>query len=264
MNSSSKVTSFKSVVTSVVMFVLLTGCATDSARRPIEPATERPLVSIEFDDGWRSAYLLGLPMVERFGWTATQYVITDTAQHNATYGVGAYMSPDEIIDWNERGDVGSHTVTHPHLPKLSEEAVTDQLSASKAYLDGLLEEPTELLAAPYCETDQVVRALAAELYAMTRGCDGRITVSDQFDPHAVSSVVVLHSTSDRQLRDLLKVTKASHGWLVLVWHEITDEPGDYATPPARLRDELALVAKSHIAVVPTAVAFREMRHRSDD
>ncbi|HMT56341.1 MAG TPA: carbohydrate binding domain-containing protein, partial [Candidatus Saccharibacteria bacterium] len=49
---------------------------------PTPPVTStsfsRPLVSIEFDDGWSSAYTNGLPLVESFGWKPTQYVITET------------------------------------------------------------------------------------------------------------------------------------------------------------------------------------------
>jgi peptidoglycan/xylan/chitin deacetylase (PgdA/CDA1 family) len=178
----------------------------------------RPLVSIEFDDGWTSAYQYGLPLVESFGWRPTQYIITDTAVNNANYGNGTYMTPAQIQDWNRRGDVGSHTVSHPSLPSLSTAMMTNELTLSKNYLDGILGEPTKLFVTPYCESNTNVVNVAKTLYQSLRNCQPITNTKANFDRYNLKSFIVLNSTTDAELTAALNAAKASNGWLILVWH----------------------------------------------
>lgn len=229
---------------------------------PAPPATSqpfsRPLVSIEFDDGWTTAYQYGLPLVESFGWRPMQYIITDTAINNANYGTGTYMTPAQIKDWNLRGDIGSHTITHPSLPSLSLTQMTNELTASKSYLDGLLGEPTRLLATPYCESNATVVSVAKTLYQASRNCEAVANTKANFDRYNLNSFIVLNTTSDAELVAQLNAAKASNGWLTLVWHELAgDNKNAWSVSPATLQRQLQLVKNSGITVVTTQQALNE-------
>lgn len=219
----------------------------------------RPLVSIEFDDSWGSAYRLGLPTVETFGWKPTQYVITDTAKNNANYGRGTYMTPAEVQDWNRRGDVGSHGIDHSSLPKLSAQQLKTQLSDSKSYLDALLSQPTTLLATPYCESSQSVVDVAATLYQSLRNCDAGVATKANFDRWNMKSFIVLDSTTDAEIIAALDQAKANNGWLTFVWHEVAgDNVNPWSVSQQTLRRQLQLVKDAGIAVVPTQTALNEV------
>jgi peptidoglycan/xylan/chitin deacetylase (PgdA/CDA1 family) len=223
---------------------------------PSEQAFSKPLVSIEFDDGWGSAYRLGLPAVESYGWKPTQYIITNTAINNSSYGAGTYMTPNEIKDWNRRGDIGSHSVTHAHVPALPTTQITAQLTDSKQYLDTLLGEPTNLYVSPYCESSQTVVDIAKTLYKSVRNCQARANTRANFDRWNLSSFIILNTTTDAEIRAALSDAKASNGWLILVWHEIDgDNKNPWSVSQATLKRQLQIVKESGIEVTTTQSAL---------
>lgn len=225
---------------------------------PTHQPFSRPLVSIEFDDGWNSAYQHGLPLVESFGWRPTQYIITDTAINNANYGNGTYMTPAQIKDWNKRGDIGSHTISHPSLPGLGQAQMSSELTASKNYLDNLLGEPTRLLATPYCESSASVVSVAKTLYQSSRNCEPIANTKANFDRYNLNSFIVLNTTTDAEIISAINQAKASNGWLILVWHEVAgDNKNAWSVSPATLQRQLQLVKNSGITVTTSQSALNE-------
>lgn len=215
-------------------------------------AFSKPLVSIEFDDGWTTAYNLGLPAVEELGWKPTQYIITDTAVNNDQYGNGTYMTPAQIQDWNRRADIGSHSVTHDHIPNLTAAQMRAQLEDSKRYLDNLLGENTNLYVSPYCESSQAVIDIVKTMYQSMRNCEATYNSVGNFNRYDLKSFIVLNSTTDAEITNLLNQTKANNGWLIIVWHEIAgDNVNDWSVSQATLKRQLQLIKNAGIDVVTT-------------
>jgi peptidoglycan/xylan/chitin deacetylase (PgdA/CDA1 family) len=209
-------------------------------------------VSIEFDDGWTSAYQYGLPLVESYGWKSTQYIITETP------GWGDYMTVAQIQDWNRRGDIGSHTVSHPSLPSLSSAQITTQLSSSKSYLDGILGEPTKLFVTPYCESNATVVTIAKSYYQSLRNCEPDVNVKATFDRYNLKSFIVLNTTSDAELKAMLDKAKTTNGWVIFVWHELAgDAKNPWSVSATTLNRQLQIVKDSGITVLPTQAALNE-------
>ncbi|HMT55950.1 MAG TPA: polysaccharide deacetylase family protein, partial [Candidatus Saccharibacteria bacterium] len=199
-----------------------------------------------------SAYTNGLPLVESFGWKPTQYVITETP------GWQDYMTTNQIIDWNKRGDIGSHTVTHPSLPSLTSANQSAELKNSKKYLDTLLGEPTKLFATPYCESNSSVVSLAKTLYQSLRNCDPVANTKANFNQYDIKSFIVLNTTTDAEIKNALASAKNSNGWLVLVWHEVAgDDKNSWSVSTTTLKRQLQLVKDSGISVLQTQQALNE-------
>ncbi len=73
------------------------------------------------------------------------------------------MSWDELRGLDAAGwEIGSHTRTHPHLPKIDDAALTAELGESKAEIERELGHPCETLAFPYGEHDGRVVAATIE------------------------------------------------------------------------------------------------------
>ncbi|MCC7543416.1 polysaccharide deacetylase family protein [bacterium] len=242
-------------------YSLVDSTATTPPTPPPDPGHapfSRPLVSIEFDDGWASAYQYGLPAVESFGWKPTQYIITNTVLNNDNYG-GAYMTAAQVKDWNARGDIGSHSLDHSHIPTLSYDQIVAQLTQSKSYLDSLLGEPTSLYVSPYCESSAQVVSVARALYQSVRNCDSYTNYKASFDRWNLHSFIILSTTTDTEIVQALNNAKATNGWLILVWHEVAgDDPSKlYSVSQSKLLRQLQLVKDSGIHVTTTQAALNE-------
>jgi peptidoglycan/xylan/chitin deacetylase (PgdA/CDA1 family) len=95
-------------------------------------------VVLTFDDGYRSVVEHAVPVLERFGFNATLFVVTDAVGQITDWYVPKGGRPFEHASWDEleqvraRGfDVGSHTVHHPWLGRLDADSVQAELCRSK-------------------------------------------------------------------------------------------------------------------------------------
>lgn len=93
---------------------------------------KRPIV-ITFDDGYADAYMAAYPILKKYNFSATFYIITGQV------GQSERMTSGQIIDLYKNGmNIGSHTVSHLNLPSLPADELQRQLADSKQYLEQLL------------------------------------------------------------------------------------------------------------------------------
>ncbi|MGZ4393247.1 MAG: polysaccharide deacetylase family protein [Gaiellaceae bacterium] len=127
-------------------------------------------VHVTFDDAFRSAATV-FPDLERLGVSVQIFVCTRYALVGAPLTIPelagddpeqlATMNWDELREQAARGvAIGSHAVSHPHLPTLSEDELRRELNESKEEIEDRLGLPCEDLAYPYGEHDQRVRSAA--------------------------------------------------------------------------------------------------------
>jgi peptidoglycan/xylan/chitin deacetylase (PgdA/CDA1 family) len=128
---------------------------------------------VTFDDAFRSV-ANAVPILERLGLPATVFACAAYADEGRPLAVPelaaeasahpeelATMSWDELRALAERGvEIGSHTVSHPHLPQLSEAEIRDELAESRSRFEDELGRPCRFVAYPYGEHDSRARAAA--------------------------------------------------------------------------------------------------------
>jgi hypothetical protein len=119
------------------------------------------LVSLTFDDGNRVQYTSYFPILKEYGTKATFYVVTQ------------WIGQPGRCNWNDLGElydygneIGSHTLTHPHLMELSEKDLDFELAGSLAALRRF---GCTTLAYPFGEYDQEVINCAMKYYSAARG-----------------------------------------------------------------------------------------------
>jgi peptidoglycan/xylan/chitin deacetylase (PgdA/CDA1 family) len=89
---------------------------------------EKSLV-LSFDDGLEDFYTTALPLLNKYGFTASNSVIT------GMIGSFEHMNEEQIRSCIGSGiEITSHTVDHPDLSAINEDAVRYQVSASMEYL----------------------------------------------------------------------------------------------------------------------------------
>lgn len=116
------------------------------------PLPNRPVL-ITFDDGYADVLANAAPVLLRLHWPATAFVITDR--------IGG--SDPSFLTWRELRDlerdgftIGSHTVHHVNLTKLSPPQAWFELSHSRLTLERHLGEPVHSFAYPYGGVDRAV------------------------------------------------------------------------------------------------------------
>jgi len=151
-------------------------------------------VHATFDDAFRSAAIV-FPALERLGVSVQIFVCTRYARAGAPLSIPelagddpaqlATMSWDELREHADRGlRIGSHTVSHPHLTRVSDAELGRELDDSKGEIEAELGRPCRELAYPYGEQDERVRAAARRAgYERAYALRGR-----KGDPYALPRV----------------------------------------------------------------------------
>ena len=159
-------------------------------------AGEGKLLHVTFDDAFTSVHE-ALPVLERLGVPATVFACTGYADDPRPLGVPEladelHTHAEELrtMSWGELREldgcggveVESHTVSHLHLPSLSDQELADELHASKRRLEEELGRPCRFLAYPFGDCDDRVRAAArAAGYEAAFGLPGDPSGCDRFD-----------------------------------------------------------------------------------
>lgn len=135
---------------------------------------EQRAVAVTFDDGFQSVHELALPILDELGMIATLFTPTaftgsgtefvwegyDRAHRGSAREMTA-MSWEQVRDLAAHGwEIGSHTRTHPHLPRLDDDLLLEELRASREECTAGAGVPCRTIAYPYGEVDQRVRNAA--------------------------------------------------------------------------------------------------------
>jgi peptidoglycan/xylan/chitin deacetylase (PgdA/CDA1 family) len=119
------------------------------------PLPPRPVI-ISFDDVWHSQYVTAVPLLRKYGFTATFFVWVRAV------GRPHHMSWDEILELDAAGmEIGCHTMTHLILPKLrNDEKLKYEIAAARDLIAAHLGHPVTSLAYPFGQYDErVVQAV---------------------------------------------------------------------------------------------------------
>ena len=125
------------------------------------------LVVLTFDDAYLDFHTTALPLLERYGFSATVFVpvehVGGHAEWDRDYGPPApLMSWEQMIAAQSHGIVfGSHTLSHKRLTGLAADQLRAEITQSRALLAERLERPVPLFCYPYGDETAAVRAETA-------------------------------------------------------------------------------------------------------
>jgi putative peptidoglycan lipid II flippase len=115
---------------------------------------ERDVVALTFDDGYADFATEAVPILRRFGFTATVYVLADRLGGDNGWDTEgprkALMTPEQVRQVAEAGmEIGSHGLRHVSLPEQDPTRLHRELHESRAVLAELTGRPIQGLAYPY-------------------------------------------------------------------------------------------------------------------
>lgn len=131
------------------------------AGRQVLPA--KPII-LTFDDGYEDNFTHVLPLLKQYNMKGTVFVVVEGIGKPCSWlkrhECNQLMTWDQLNIWLEAGmEVGGHTMTHPMLSRLSNEAIKHELEVSKELLERRLKTKIDLLCYPYGDLDDRVKTL---------------------------------------------------------------------------------------------------------
>lgn len=182
-------------------------------------------VVFTFDDGKDNIFTNAMPALDKYGFPATIYAITNNV------GTAGYMTLAQLRTLRDKGwIIGSHTVSHAHLYSITAGEMATELTNSQTYLLSNGFAPGHKhLAYPFGENNAAVREKTRSLYST-----GLSTIEKYF-PEGVANPFMLprkqiNATLFPNVTPLLTVLdsiKANNSLLIVYCHNILDSAGDW-------------------------------------
>ncbi len=217
----------------------------------LENKLQAPIISVNFDDGWRSVYEKGLPVMEQYGIVSTQYIV-------ASYLTSpeAYMTRAEVEDMQKRGhEIGSHSLKHCDLAKLSDEELEYDTNASKEILEERFG-TMHGMAYPFGSYSARTNNLMDDYYAYTRTTEAGYNDS-YYDQYGIKVKNIFLDTTAEDVQEWIDYAKAHNSWLVLVYHAVEDA-GQYDVTPENFDKHMKAVKDSGVEVLTMKDAIKKI------
>lgn len=217
----------------------------------------RGMVSLTFDDSLRSVYLNGLPLLQKYNFLSTQYMLSGFTNDPD------YMTPAMMKAFADAGhEIGSHTVTHTSLLGLTATQMQQELSQSQTDLTSITgQKPTDF-ATPHGEYNAESIAAIKQYYRSHRSVDVGFNSKDNFDIYNIKVQNILATTTTEEVAAWVNQAAAQHTWLVLVYHGVGDpviaDSAAWAITPAQLDAQLAAIKVSGLPVLTVSQALDEV------
>lgn len=135
-----------------------------AARRPLPGRA----IAITFDDGYQDFYEYAHPLLKKYGFTATVFLVADLIGRSNLWDE-AYGEEIPLMGWQEIHQLrdegiifGSHTLSHRPLTSLSVKEILQEGERSRTLLERGLGVPVTAFAYPYGDFNAVVEHLIGD------------------------------------------------------------------------------------------------------
>lgn len=166
-------------------------------------AANEKCVVITFDDGYRSLLQYALPILARYHFSATVFVIAGYVGRANAWDVKFFLPRFAHLDWNELREltaagweIGSHSLNHDYLPALTDDELRRDLVDSRKILAERLQTPIRHLSLPFGRGSERVYQTARDA--------GYESVSILGSGHSSSSFIPLISRRGVYLLDSMR------------------------------------------------------------
>ncbi|CUU07115.1 Peptidoglycan/xylan/chitin deacetylase, PgdA/CDA1 family [Candidatus Thermokryptus mobilis] len=143
-------------------------------------ATDEKFVCITFDDGYEDVFHYAFPILKRYGFRATVFVISNFVgkSNDWDFGFGIkfkHLNWDQIkILFDNGWEIGSHSANHRALTLLDDEDVKFEVGSSKYEIEKNLGTVVKSFAPPFSRYDENIVRIAFEcgyegVYVLTNG-----------------------------------------------------------------------------------------------
>jgi peptidoglycan/xylan/chitin deacetylase (PgdA/CDA1 family) len=109
-------------------------------------------IALTFDDGWRSLYDRVLPVLTKYNFSATAFIIAGFVGQKShwDYRKKQHLSWPEIMELKQAGiEIASHSVNHLDLRSLNDRRLEFEIAGSKKIIEDKLGQPVRYFSYPF-------------------------------------------------------------------------------------------------------------------
>lgn len=207
---------------------------------------EKGMVTLAFDDGWMSAYQNAMPIIEAAGYKSTHYINSQPWKED----FDGYMQESQILDLQNRGhEVGAHTRTHADLTQLSEAEIRREVKGNRDDLLALGIKKVDTFAYPYGSYNEKVKQIVKETgFKTARSIHEGLNMKG-VDPYLLNWQGPESHTTVAQMKQWIDQAINQKGWLILSFHEILNNGGQYSNTPQSLKEVVDYLKQKNVRVV---------------
>ncbi len=221
----------------------------DTNIAPLTPF-EEPLLSVTFDDGWESAYSVGLPIMQQNGVLSTQYILAGEFKNSVN------ISESQVKSFQSHGhEIASHTFDHPNLTILNDTELQKQVVESKKILEkkfGTIKD----FAPPLGARNEKTTALIKQNYRSQRNTDSDpINIGDEdvnlkptFNQYDIIAFTVRNTTTLADVERLVDYATARKAWAVITYHQIDDSSSEFAVNKDAFKMQMQMLRNKQIRI----------------
>lgn len=214
------------------------------------PGFATGMVSVTFDDGWRSIHDNALPVMKKYDIVSTQYLVSGFLG-----SLKEYMTARQTYDFVKAGhEIGSHSFDHADLTKVTGKDLDKQLATSKKGLDKCFQNVTAF-AAPFGATNANTISAIKPLYATARSTESGFNSPDTLNPYRLKVQNVRRDTPPAQVQAWIDTAAQNHIWLILVYHQVSDSPGEYSRQLVDFETDMLILKNSNLEIMTMHNAY---------
>lgn len=190
-----------------------------------------PMVTLMFDDGLKSIYDNGIPILDSAGIKSTQAIVSGYVTYEG------YVNVNEILNMHNNGhEIASHSRTHAHLTQLDQAGLDSEIIGSRDDLLAMGLSSVTTLVYPYGEYNDTVKQFVANsgYYIGARSVDEGFNYTNS-DPFVLMDWHIEADTTVQEITDAIDLAIASNSWLILELHAIDHSGDQYSATPETLQ-----------------------------
>jgi peptidoglycan/xylan/chitin deacetylase (PgdA/CDA1 family) len=214
------------------------------------------MISITFDDGWKNQYSRGLPILDKYGIKGTFYIISRMPEFMLHEGEGRMVQSD-IVELAEKGhEIGAHSQTHPHLQLSWPSKVKKEVRGSKKDLEdrGF---NIKTFCYPYGRRNWYVdRVVANSGFSGARLAHGGYNTNET-NRFGLEAKCLRDFTSFEEVKNW--IDDINNRWLILVFHQIEENPPGWGTTPGLLEDICKYIKENNLESVTISEGIEKMK-----
>jgi peptidoglycan/xylan/chitin deacetylase (PgdA/CDA1 family) len=232
----------------ICFFVLMNATSFSYYKKP-DNSLPYGIVSINFDDGFQSAYDTAIPILNKAGFKSTQYIISNYL------GKKGYINKNEVLEMAKQGhEIGSHTRGHLHLDQISSEKMKDEIFGSKEDLQKIGID-AETFAYPYGSFNSDLEKLVKQAGYIGARITQPLLNDKSSDKFALRRQRVEAGTSFFEVKQAIDEAVREKKWVILVFHKIDNSDDSISVNPKMFQVIVDYLSENQIPVVTNEQAI---------